>query len=127
MLVWILAFVVDCRIHSFLRGGTSVTVLRRVLMLSVRQDLEGQVAGQGEGMQELAGRTHQLVEENEQVSSVTDDGRILPGQPGGRMEGGGGGGLMLVDFGAARLIDFGACEGERATMEYMFLRVLDQG
>eukprot|EP00904_Undaria_pinnatifida_P010558 jgi/Undpi1/6632/HiC_scaffold_20.g09111.m1 len=31
------------------------------------EDLEGQVAGQGEGMQELAGRTHQLVEENEQL------------------------------------------------------------
>ncbi|CAM9212001.1 unnamed protein product, partial [Laminaria digitata] len=34
------------------------------------EDLEGQVAGQGEGMQELAGRTHQLVEENEQARGL---------------------------------------------------------
>lgn len=32
------------------------------------QDLEGQIAAQRDGMEELAGRTHQLVEENDQVS-----------------------------------------------------------
>ena len=31
------------------------------------QDLEGQIAAQRDGMEELAGRTHQLVEENDQV------------------------------------------------------------
>lgn len=42
----------------------------RASTLPAWQDLEGQVAGQGEGMQELAGRTHQLVEENEQARGV---------------------------------------------------------
>lgn len=32
------------------------------------QDLEGQVAAQRDGMEELAGRTHQLVEENDTAS-----------------------------------------------------------
>ena len=60
---------------------TTETVIVRISTLPVWQDLEGQVAGQGEGMQELAGRTHQLVEENEQARGVTKRSMLVPARP----------------------------------------------
>lgn len=78
--------VVGSLFGAFSRSDSSVTVMLRALTLLMWQDLEGQVAGQGEGMQELAGRTHQLVEENEQARGVTDGRRLFRGL-GGRGRG----------------------------------------
>lgn len=46
------------------------------------QDLEGQIAAQRDGMEELAGRTHQLVEENDQVDGGGGDGCDNPSKRG---------------------------------------------
>lgn len=58
--------------------------VRRFTLCNIQssvQDLETQVEGQREGMEELAGRTNMLVDENEQVITAACDPNevVVPG------------------------------------------------
>lgn len=58
-----------------MRGQRPKVLQKRAIAIAIffaTQDLERQLAAQRDGMEELAGRTHQLVEENDTASGSGD-------------------------------------------------------